>query len=494
MASSLGFTPYHHHVPTYINTTGSLVATSAPSLWSTILLTACAGGLGWGIRGQYGHETGAMIAGVLVGLTIALLFRETMTSQQAARMVALAAIGVSFGGSMTYGQTVGLTHDAELFGNWAALRWGLLGLFIKGGIWIGLAGAFLGIGLSRMTYRPFEMAILLLGMAAVLLLGVQLLNQPFAPELRQLPWIYFSDHWHWEPDKADLKPRFERWGGLLLALAGLLVYVRAIRQDTLPLKLALVGFVAGGVGFASGQSLQAFHAWSPEFFQRGVLARFDPLMNWWNMMEITFGVFLGGGLGVGVWLTRRSIGQLQDAETVSFPVVVDWVLAAVYVVIIVTWNFLSVDRFDAIADLAIPIGIIPVIGIFGGRLFPYLMALPLVCVPIAGKTLRHLVNETHLVDTSRGWLMFVVTPLLLMSIVAVHSWNDGRRDSASSARFAAVSLFVATWVYFWLNFAFFHFPWPWLPPTSRTPSAWIMLCFAGALTAATVFRFQRKPS
>ena len=31
-------------------------------------LAAAAGGLGWGIRGQYGHETGAMIAGVLVGL------------------------------------------------------------------------------------------------------------------------------------------------------------------------------------------------------------------------------------------------------------------------------------------------------------------------------------------------------------------------------------------------------------------------------------------
>ncbi len=34
----------------------------------SILLTAMAGAMGWGIRGQYGHETGAMIAGVLVSL------------------------------------------------------------------------------------------------------------------------------------------------------------------------------------------------------------------------------------------------------------------------------------------------------------------------------------------------------------------------------------------------------------------------------------------
>ena len=36
----------------------------------SILLTAMAGAMGWGIRGQYGHETGAMIAGVLVSLVL----------------------------------------------------------------------------------------------------------------------------------------------------------------------------------------------------------------------------------------------------------------------------------------------------------------------------------------------------------------------------------------------------------------------------------------
>ena len=34
-----------------------------PPLWLVMLATAMAGGMGWGIRGQYGHETGAMIAG-----------------------------------------------------------------------------------------------------------------------------------------------------------------------------------------------------------------------------------------------------------------------------------------------------------------------------------------------------------------------------------------------------------------------------------------------
>ena len=41
---------------------------AGPSPIKVLSLAAAAGGLGWGIRGQYGHETGAMIAGVLVGL------------------------------------------------------------------------------------------------------------------------------------------------------------------------------------------------------------------------------------------------------------------------------------------------------------------------------------------------------------------------------------------------------------------------------------------
>src|SRR5690349_15057149 len=99
-----------------------------PPLWLAMAAAAAAGGMGWGIRGQYGHETGAMIAGVLVGLVLVHFLLPCATSLVAARAVALCALGVSIGGSETYAQTVGLTHNAELVGNWAALRWGMLGL------------------------------------------------------------------------------------------------------------------------------------------------------------------------------------------------------------------------------------------------------------------------------------------------------------------------------------------------------------------------------
>ena len=82
--------------------------------------TAMAGGMGWGIRGQYGHETVATIAGVLVSLVLVFLFCPGNRSIHVVRAAALGTIAMGFGGSMTYGQTVGLTHDGPLRGDWAA--------------------------------------------------------------------------------------------------------------------------------------------------------------------------------------------------------------------------------------------------------------------------------------------------------------------------------------------------------------------------------------
>ena len=228
-----------------------MAADKTAPLWLVVPLTAMAGGMGWGIRGQYGHQTGAMIAGVLVGSVIAFLMLPRATSLSAARVIAFFTLGVSVGGSMTYGQTVGLTHDAALIGNWEALRWGMLGLFLKGGIWIGFGSVLLGMALSGIRYRPAELALLLLGVLFLSCFGMQLLNEPFDPQQRLLPGVYFSDDWYFEPD-GDLTPRREKWGGLLFALAGMAFYARCVRGDRLAFRMAGWGFIAGGIGFAGG--------------------------------------------------------------------------------------------------------------------------------------------------------------------------------------------------------------------------------------------------
>ena len=146
-----------------------------------VLLTALAAGTGWGIRGQFGHETGAMIAGALASLTLVMLFVPQATSLAGARAAAMMTVALGVGGSMTYGQTIGLTHDQELHGHWEAFRWGMAGLFMKGSIWIGFGGVFLGMGLGGKRYSVLEILALVLGMVGMMFLGISLINSPFEP-------------------------------------------------------------------------------------------------------------------------------------------------------------------------------------------------------------------------------------------------------------------------------------------------------------------------
>ena len=456
-----------------------------------VVLIAMAGGMGWGIRGQYGHETGAMIAGVLVGFTVVLLFIPDASSLHAARVVALTAIGISFGGSETYGQTVGLTHDAPLIGNWPALGWGLLGLFIKGGIWIGFAGAFLGMGLSGTRYRPLAMALLMAGLLLLMYVGVRALNEPFDPANRVLPRLYFSHDWYWKAD-ADFKPRREIWGGLLLAYIGLTGYAWWVRRDHLATSMALVGFVAGGVGFPLGQCVQAFHAWNPCFFTKGLLGILEPYMNWWNMMEISFGTIFGAILAAGLWLNRHLIPSEATDDRVVISPLIELPLVAAYIGLLIWADFLGSGFVSIFGAKTMTIAALPLIGILGGRFFPYLIALPIVAGPIAGKTLREMCYKNEEFSRPIGWVVFLTIPLGLLLWRAILLVQRGQHEEKARG-FAREGLLLATWFFFAMNFIFFRCPWPWAPWTGRTPSAIIFTVCALSLTvAALVLREKRR--
>ncbi|GIV15016.1 MAG: hypothetical protein KatS3mg022_0451 [Armatimonadota bacterium] len=245
-----------------------------------VLLPALAMCLGWGIRGQFGGETGAMVPGAMVGLALAML--AGWRGKEAVRLAAVAAFACSLGGMMTYGQTIGLVQNQYPSPTY---WWGLLGLAIKGGVWIGIVGAFLAIAASD-RYRPQELALMLLGMLALWAIGVQLLNRPHNPP-EQLPLIYFSD-----PNSA--KPRVEWWGGLWSALIGLMVYTGAFRKHRQAVAMALGGIVAGAIGFSFGEVLQAWGMHQKPFGE--AVQRW---MDWWKVMEMTFGFIAGAGLGIG---------------------------------------------------------------------------------------------------------------------------------------------------------------------------------------------------
>ncbi len=376
---------------------------SAVTVGLTVILGALAAGTGWGIRGQYGHETGAMIAGSLFGFITVFLCGAQLPALSAARAVALCALGVSIGGSMTYGQTVGLTHDQELVGNIDAYRWGMLGLAIKGACWIGLCGTFFGIGLSRVRYSPFELLILLLSLVMVYFFGTWLLNTPFDPSTKTLPWLYFSDNYIFEPDR-ELQPRLESWGGMFAGLLTLLVYTRFVKGDKLAVRLGLFAMLGGAMGFPSGQWFQATNAWTPEFFRDSSVGFVTSKFNWWNVMETTFGSVWGAILGLGVALNRHLIGVKDESSPtdVELTLGAEWALIGLHVCSLVGHEFFDYFPLDIFMSFSWTMILIPVAGVIGGRLWPYLMPLFVVAVPIAGKTFRPTLQSEQ----------FDVTPLL----------------------------------------------------------------------------------
>lgn len=458
--------------------------------WSSpMFFAALAGGMAWGIRGQYGHETGAMMAGLLVSATLVFLLVPGLPLLVAARAIALCTVAMGFGGSMTYGVTLGLSHNPEFIGNWASLSWGLLGCAIKGGVWIGFAAVFFGMGLGGRRYRAGEMLLVMLAMLGAYFIGVRLFNYPFNPEQGQLPFISFSDFDRWDPN-TEVRPRREQWGGLWLALATLLVYVRTHRGDRLAGRLGLWGILGGAVGFPLGQSLQAYHSWNVASFRDGLWANLDPYMNWWNTMETTFGATMGAIVGLGLWLNRDLVRPTEDNAHRPLPFTAEGVLLAVHLALLLAVEFLAIRHIDALYDLGLIMGIIPMVAVMGGRLWPYLVTFPVILVPIAGKTLRGLSYQEEVITVPLGWLFYVILPGLASMVTLI--WF-ARRDQSEPMGLlpAGVMLMVPAWTFFLLNYAFFRYPFPWVEWTGRTPSGIVFTFCVAALTALVAVKIQR---
>ncbi|MCA9099285.1 MAG: hypothetical protein KDA36_12905, partial [Planctomycetaceae bacterium] len=395
----------------------------------TMVLSGLAGGMAWGIRGQYGHETGAMMFGVLVGLTLVMLFMPRGSVLKGARAVGLLTLAIGFGGSMSYGQTVGLTMDGGVHGNigdphWngGAYWWAMLGLAVKGGLWIGFGGAFLGMGLGAKRYRPKEMMWLGLGMMGLFVLGRWLLNTPFDPDLRKLPSIYFSDHWRWEPAE-NVNPRPEVWGGLLLAFTGLMAYLTLLKGDRLARNLGLWGII-GGLGFPIGQSLQAATAWDGATFHKN--SYWQVGVNTWNLMEVTFGTVAGLALGIGLWCNRRAIAQDDEGEVSLSTEAEGWLIGSYTYLLCMSWYF-GDTIFVLIQYHGLLMGILPMIAIVGGRYSALLYTFPVIAIPITFKTFLAICGSAEFEAKSIGLIAIVTVPLALLTAIALewgkHSGN-----------------------------------------------------------------------
>lgn len=123
-------------------------STTIPS-WrvSTFVVCALSLSIGWGIRGNFGHEYGAMIPGALTGIAVCLLSGREDWRRRVAYFGFFGAVGWGFGGSMSYGQVIGYTHT----GHFETQLYGFAMLYVIGFLWGAIGGA--GIALPAVADR-----------------------------------------------------------------------------------------------------------------------------------------------------------------------------------------------------------------------------------------------------------------------------------------------------------------------------------------------------
>ena len=105
--------------------------------WQMVLLCGLSLSLGWGIRGNFGHEYGAAIPGALAAMAVVLMSGRPDWWHRIHYFAMFGALGWSLGGSMSYMQVVAYTHS----GRSTSVLYGFANLFVIGFLWAALGGA-----------------------------------------------------------------------------------------------------------------------------------------------------------------------------------------------------------------------------------------------------------------------------------------------------------------------------------------------------------------
>ncbi len=292
-----------------------------------ILLSALAMSVGWGIRGDYGHEAGAMIPGAILGLAICLASGREDWWRRCTIMAMCGAIGWAFGGQMSYGQITGYTASSSLLD----VTYGYGCLLLIGGLWAGIGSAVLALSVTQprsylerfagplaaywllRTFMDLTSITTWLvkvwyandtdwfaALAALLVAGIYALVIPHGRPACALIAVLAGGWWagyliltgllglHMTP------PRSDNWAGCIGLFVALLGYLYK-QKNHAALTLALYGFLAGGIGFAAGDFVNMLGR-----AQWGPIGRYEALqgLDYWKWMEQLFGLIMGLGVGL----------------------------------------------------------------------------------------------------------------------------------------------------------------------------------------------------
>ncbi|MDX2037440.1 MAG: hypothetical protein SFX72_12380 [Isosphaeraceae bacterium] len=197
-----------------------------------VLLVGLALSVGWGMRGNFGHEYGAMMPGALAGLAIAIASGREDWLRRAPWFGFLGAVGWSFGGSQSYMQVIGYTHSGDSL----SVAYGFACLTLIGLLWACFGGAFTALAAVLDRKRLVSVA----AAGVVVIIAWQL--QELAISMRGRP---DGDHRH-----EDILYWFDTdWVGASTAFAAVALY--SLIRRRLEFGSSLVLHMAAGwwVGF-----------------------------------------------------------------------------------------------------------------------------------------------------------------------------------------------------------------------------------------------------
>lgn len=235
--------------------------------WLFSVITALTLGTAWAVRGKFGHEQGAAWAGAIGGIVIVLLSGKKNWLQKIYTVALAAAIGWGMGGMISYGIVVGYGKATD-FQN---ALYGLLMLFVIGGLYGFTGGGMLGLALANQQEKKVNWPKLIVEMTIGGFLTYGFL-------IAQLGW-------------KMTPPRSEMWAACLGASLALLWFIYRNNFEA-PLKVALYAMLGAGFGFASGNFLQT------------IIIAFNIPFSGWNVMEYSIGFWGGLAMAFGVFSSK----------------------------------------------------------------------------------------------------------------------------------------------------------------------------------------------
>ncbi len=265
------------------------------SLLKACLLTGMSLGTAWAIRGQFGHEHGATWAGAIGVLALLVIANRKDWFARAFRLLLAGGIGWGLGGVMSYGLIVGYGHATDYLN----ASYGLLMLFVVGGLHGYLGGGLLGLALSENEDNKVDWPRLIVEMLAGAILGYFFLIEQFG--------------WLMTP------PRDETWAACVGAALMLSWHIQRKGHPNV-IKVALWAALGAGFGFGSGNFLQ-------------VIGRsMEWNFNFWNVMEYSIGFWGGIGMAYGVFTTVWPQNQspipvrLQKSGIIFFTLIIPFIV------------------------------------------------------------------------------------------------------------------------------------------------------------------------